>query len=77
MEEDGAHDVPHLFSTHEEGDTRMILHILEADEKYKQMQTPGRTIAQSPDADWMALLLHHFKRLQATSELWMYTEAMV
>ena len=73
---DGVHDIPHLCSTHEEADTRMILHILEADEKYKQMHTPGRTIAQSPDADWMALLLHHFKRLQATSELWMYTGTM-
>ena len=65
------------FLPTKEGDTAMILHILEADEKYQHMHTPGHTSAESPDADWMALLLHHFKILQATSELWMYTEAMV
>ena len=65
-------DVPHLFSTQEEADSRMILHVFEADQQYKQNGCNGQIVVQASDTDVMVLLTHYYNKLIATSELWMY-----
>ena len=40
-----------LFSTHEEADTRMLLHAIHADKVFAEFGVKGRIIIKSPDTD--------------------------
>ena len=69
----GAISDDSMASTHEEADTRLILHVMEADRTYESKGTRGRTVVQASDTDVLVLLLHYFSQLKATEELWMFS----
>jgi hypothetical protein len=58
----------HLRSTHEEADTRILLHC--ADASHVGF---SRIVVSSPDTDVAILCIHFCKRLVNTKELWMKT----
>lgn len=65
--EDGevhAESVPSLKCNHSEADTRVILHMLEADKSI-----PGDIVIRASDTDILVLLLHHVHRVSST--VWM------
>ena len=49
-----------LFSTHEEADTRMLLHAIHADKVFAESGVKGRIIIKSPDTDVLILCVHYF-----------------
>jgi hypothetical protein len=62
-----------LFSTHEEADTRMLLHAIHADKVFAESGVKGRIIIKSPDTDALVLCVHYLSMLQHTQELWFQT----
>ena len=64
-------DVSELFCTHEEADTRMVLHAMSANEIYQSRGVQGRIIVSSSDTDVMVLLVHYFPQMKNTSKVWM------
>lgn len=56
--------VPSLNCNHPEADTRVILHMIEADKN-----TPGDIVVRASDTDILVLLLHHIHRITVT--VWM------
>ena len=65
-----VNDCRELFSSHEEADTRMILHALYSDIKLREMRKNGRIIIWRPYTDVIVLCVHYFKQMTNTSELW-------
>ena len=59
-----AEPVPSLNCNHSEADTRVILHMIEADKS-----TPGDIVIRASDTDILVLLLHHQHRVSST--VWM------
>jgi hypothetical protein len=53
-------DVPGLFSTQEEADTRIILHALFANKKISYKNCQGRIVIKFSDTDVFILCLHYF-----------------
>ena len=70
---EGVSDCPELFCTHEEADTRMVLHVIHADRMFGEKRTKGQIIVKSPDTDVLVLCVHYFSSLQYTDELWFQT----
>ena len=70
---EGVSDCSHLFSNHEEADTRMVLHAMQADTIFRKNKQQGRIVVKSPDTDVLVLLVHFFPRMSNTSELWFQT----
>jgi hypothetical protein len=62
-----------LYCTHEEADTRMILHAIHADKTFGESGIKGRIIVKSPDTDVLILRIHYFPSMQNTQELWFHT----
>lgn len=59
-----AESVPSLRCNHAEADTRVILHMIEADRS-----TAGDIVVRASDTDILVLLLHHVHRVSST--VWM------
>ena len=55
-----------LFSTHEEADTRVVLHAVNMPSKF------ARTIIRSDDTDVLVLLLHYANQGQLSKEVFMH-----
>ena len=70
LEEGELHveSVSSLSCNHPEADTRVILHMIEADKS-----TPGDIVIRSSDTDILVLLLHHIHRVSST--VWMHVGA--
>ena len=66
---DGVMDVPELNSTHEEADTRMLLHLAFPGRVQDNLQ---KTVVWTPDTDVLLLLLHHKDALMCP-EVYMFT----
>ena len=66
-------DCVDLYSTHEEADTRMILHAIYADKQFGSGNLKGRIIVKSPDSDVRVLCVHYFSSMKNTTELWFET----
>ena len=64
---DGAVDQEDLFSSHEEADTWLLLHVAHAS------QECPRVVVWSPDTDVAVLCIHFYHKLEATQELWFHT----
>ena len=66
----GTQDVPRLFSSHEEADTRLLLHAWDANNSFA---SPGRIIIKTPDTDVVVLAVCYYPKLKNTNELWVET----
>ena len=62
----GQERMEELFSTHEEADTRMVLHSVNMPSKF------SRTIIRSDDTDVLVLLLHYVNQGQLSKEVFMH-----
>lgn len=62
---------PHLFSNHEEADTKVVLHCVDADELFALSGHNGEIIVESSDTDVLVLLIHHFPKMENTDKLWL------
>jgi hypothetical protein len=62
-----------LYCSHEEADTRMVLHAMHADKEFGRKNTKGRILVKSPDTDVFVLCLHFFPSMSNTKELWFQT----
>ena len=73
LNQNGMLDCSCLASTHEEADTRIILHALYSDKLYRENNVQGRIVVKSPDTDVLVLLVHYFPKMKNPSELWFQT----
>ena len=64
---DGAVDLEDLFSSHEEADTRLLLHVAHASQECPCV------VVWSPNTDVAVLCIHFYHKLEATQELWFHT----
>ena len=55
-----------LYCSHEEADTRMLLHAMHADKEFGRKNTKGRIIVKSPDTDVFVLCVHFFPSMSNT-----------
>lgn len=69
----GTQDAPDLFCSHEEADTRMLLHAWDADRSFASLGRNGRVIIKTPDTDVVVLTLYYYPRMQNTNEFWVET----
>ena len=60
-----------LACTHEEADTRMLLHAMDADLKFQD--TDGRIIIKTPDTDVVSLVVYYIPQMKHVSEFWIET----
>lgn len=68
----GSVEADNLACTHEEADTRMLLHAMDADLKFQD--TDGRIIIKTPDTDVVVLAVYYFPKMKYVSEFWIETE---
>jgi hypothetical protein len=73
LNQNGMLDCSCLASTHEEADTRIILHALYSDKLYRENNVQGRIVVKSPDTDVLVLLVHYFPKKKNPSEFWFQT----
>ncbi|MEW8119932.1 MAG: hypothetical protein AB2792_22450, partial [Candidatus Thiodiazotropha sp.] len=71
LSSEGRTESESLASTHEEADTRMILHAMDADSKFTD--DDGRIVIKTPDTDVVVLALYYFPRMKHVSEFWIET----
>ena len=69
----GVSSCADLYCSHEEADTRMLLHAMPADKEFGRKNTKGRIIVKSPDTDVFVLCVHFFPSMSNTKELWFQT----
>jgi hypothetical protein len=69
----GVSSCADLYCSHEEADTRMLLHAMHADNEFGRKNTKGRIIVKSPDTDVFVLCVHFFPSMSNTKELWFQT----
>ena len=69
----GVNKVEELFSTQEEADTRMLLHIVHADASFGLAKTKGTVILKATDTDVLVLAVYYFPQLKNTTHLWLET----
>jgi hypothetical protein len=64
-----------MHSSHEEADTRMILHAIFADQQFKEQKVKGRIviIIKCSDTDVLVLCVHFFPKLESTEQMWFLT----
>jgi hypothetical protein len=65
-------DCQELYCTHEEADTRMILHAIHAEKTFGESGIKSRIIVKSPDTDVLILCIHYFPSMQHTQVLWFH-----
>ena len=53
-----AVECPGMLSSHEESDTRMILHDIQADVEFRNRNTIGGIMIKSSDTDVLVLYIH-------------------
>ena len=68
---DRVNIVPDLFSTQEEADTRMILHMSHANEVFARANVAGKIIVRTHDTDVLLLCIYYFPQFSNITELWM------
>jgi hypothetical protein len=56
----GVSSCADLYCSHEEADTRMLLHVMHADKEFGRKNTKCRIIVKSPDTDVFVLFVHFF-----------------
>ncbi|CAG2225273.1 unnamed protein product [Mytilus edulis] len=66
-------DLPDLFCSHEEADTRILLHVIHSDKIFQQLSIRGRIIVKCSDTDVLVLCVHYFKVLVSTEQMWFLT----
>ncbi|CAG2205652.1 unnamed protein product [Mytilus edulis] len=66
-------DLPDLFCSHEEADTRILLHVIHSDKIFQQLNIRGRIIVKCSDTDVLVLCVHYFKVLVSTEQMWFLT----
>jgi hypothetical protein len=54
----GVSSCADLSCSHEEADTRMLLHAMHADKEFGRKNTKGRIIVKSPNTDVFVLCVH-------------------
>jgi hypothetical protein len=64
-------EVDSLSSTQEEADTRMLLHIMKADEIFKNRGVSSRFFVASADTDVMVRLVYYYVQMRSTFQVWM------
>ena len=69
LSSEGRTESDSLASTHEEADTRMILHALDADSKFTG--DDGKIVIKTPDIYVVVLGLNYFPQMKHVSEFWM------
>ncbi|VDH92485.1 Hypothetical predicted protein [Mytilus galloprovincialis] len=62
-------DLPDLFCSHEEADTRILLHVIHSDKIFQQLSKGGRIIVKCSDTDVLVLCVHYFKVLVSTEQM--------
>ena len=66
-----------MHSSHEEADTRMILHAIVADRQFKEQKVKGRIIIKCSDTDVLVLFVHVFPNLESTEQMWFHTGTII
>jgi hypothetical protein len=69
----GVSSCADLYCSHEEADTRMLLHAMHADKEFGRKNTKCRIIVKSPDTDVFVLCVHFFPSMSNIKELWFQT----
>ena len=62
--------VAELFCTHEEADTRMLLHVNHADTEFRARNLEGTVVVESPDTDVLVLLVYFFDRIPSVKTVY-------
>ena len=50
----------HLKLTYDEADTKMVIHMIDANDTFMEIGVQGKNIIKSPDTDVLILLLYYF-----------------
>ncbi|CAC5383566.1 unnamed protein product [Mytilus coruscus] len=66
-------DLPDLFCSHEEANTRILLHVIHSDKIFQQLNIRGLIIVKCSDTDVLVLCVHYFKVLVSTEQMWFLT----
>ena len=68
-----------MHSSHEEADTRMILHAIFADQQFKEQKVKGRIviIIKCSDTDVLVLCVHFFPKLESTEQMWFLIQSQM
>ncbi|VDI26825.1 Hypothetical predicted protein [Mytilus galloprovincialis] len=66
-------DLPDLFCSHEEADTRILLHVIHSDKIFQLLNIWGRIKVKCSDTDVHVLCVHYFKVLVSTEQMWFLT----
>ena len=56
-------EVPELYSTQEEADTRIFLHASYFDQEMGRCDNTGKITIKSPDADVLVFAVHYFEKM--------------
>ena len=67
---DGVQELPEMFSTQQEGDTRMIFHLGLINEVLSFEGIQGSVLLKSNDTDELDLAVHFYKQLTSVVKLW-------
>jgi hypothetical protein len=65
-----------MHSSHEEADTRMILHAIFGVQQFKEQKVKGRIIIKCSDTDVLVLFVHVFPNLESTEQMWFLTRTI-
>ena len=60
---EGTSKPSHKFSSHEEADTQMIFHAIDADIMLEKSHEKGRIIIRSADTDVLVVVLYYYQQL--------------
>ena len=66
-------DLPDLFCSHEEADTRILLHVIHSDKIFQPLNIRGRIIVKCSDTDVLVLCVHYFTVYVSTEQMWFLT----
>ena len=66
----GVQEAADFYSTHEEADTRMILHAVHANNVFERNDMTGRVIIKMPDTDVLVLAIHYYPQMDRVKEFW-------
>ena len=69
----GVQEAVDFYSTHEEAETRMILHALHASDVFERNDMTGRVIIKTPDTDVLVLAFHYYPQMDRVKEFWIET----
>ena len=69
----GVQEAVDFYSTHEEADTKMILHAVHANNVFERNDITGRVIIKTPDTDVLVLAIHYYLQMDRVKEFWIET----